>query len=482
MTQLKVLSVSDLSSVQLKRFQEVIKLAGSEEHLKGEFDADGNSKARKVIITDTEDVAGFFTPSQTSVKGVKYWRAGALYLLPKYRGKGLMYLALKEYFRSHIPGIAWIADSNTASINVFTKLGFKPYKPKEYEGIPGFWYTLTSVKNYTQESLMPSSSKKQEKLMAAAAHNPEFAKEVGVDQKVAKEFNKADQAKKKHTATNEARLNFMRSWSTVSTNEGLFDFLSKFKKHKPLTDEDYDTIVKGDLSSNVKAYLDKTVLDQKWVDKNLNEEGFHPSKFSFVDGVNQPDLSKVVDHLEAMYKCAQDVTAKLKANTALRQKLCKQILSFSESDLADKSQELYETHQKQLHVNLISIWSKAGGKNIKGLVASSNNAKWPAADSFVWLDLQSAPKDCKFAKPVKSDVKSYVSTIDKLVSIIEASSKSIQENTIPYWDTVNFDEEPSSIDEIQQEIFSGQNGTAVDPLLGVRYLAGELLKEALKAI
>jgi len=39
---------------------------------------------------------------------------------------------------------------------------------------------------------MPSKSKKQAKLMAAAAHSPEFAKKVGVKQSVAKEFNEAD--------------------------------------------------------------------------------------------------------------------------------------------------------------------------------------------------------------------------------------------------------------------------------------------------
>ena len=35
---------------------------------------------------------------------------------------------------------------------------------------------------------MPAVSKKQEKLMQAVAHNPEFAKKVGVPQKVGKEF------------------------------------------------------------------------------------------------------------------------------------------------------------------------------------------------------------------------------------------------------------------------------------------------------
>lgn len=39
---------------------------------------------------------------------------------------------------------------------------------------------------------MPSKTKKQAKLMAAVAHNPKFAKKVGISVKVGKEFNQAD--------------------------------------------------------------------------------------------------------------------------------------------------------------------------------------------------------------------------------------------------------------------------------------------------
>lgn len=39
---------------------------------------------------------------------------------------------------------------------------------------------------------MPSKSAKQARLMAAAAHDPAFAKKVGIPVSVAKEFNKAD--------------------------------------------------------------------------------------------------------------------------------------------------------------------------------------------------------------------------------------------------------------------------------------------------
>lgn len=44
---------------------------------------------------------------------------------------------------------------------------------------------------------MPSKSAKQIRTMRGAAHDKAFAKKVGIPQKVAKEFVKADQKKKK---------------------------------------------------------------------------------------------------------------------------------------------------------------------------------------------------------------------------------------------------------------------------------------------
>lgn len=43
---------------------------------------------------------------------------------------------------------------------------------------------------------MPSSTKKQRNFMAAIAHNPSFAKKVGVPQSVGKDFNEADKGRK----------------------------------------------------------------------------------------------------------------------------------------------------------------------------------------------------------------------------------------------------------------------------------------------
>lgn len=44
---------------------------------------------------------------------------------------------------------------------------------------------------------MPSKTPKQKRTMAAAAHDPAFAKKVGIPVKVAKEFNNADKKKGK---------------------------------------------------------------------------------------------------------------------------------------------------------------------------------------------------------------------------------------------------------------------------------------------
>jgi hypothetical protein len=43
---------------------------------------------------------------------------------------------------------------------------------------------------------MPSKSPSQHRLMSAVAHNPDFAKKVGIPQKVGKEFARADEGKK----------------------------------------------------------------------------------------------------------------------------------------------------------------------------------------------------------------------------------------------------------------------------------------------
>lgn len=52
---------------------------------------------------------------------------------------------------------------------------------------------------------MPSKTEKQKRTMQAAAHNPAFAKKMGIPTKVAKEFNRADTGKKVRKGNNRGR-------------------------------------------------------------------------------------------------------------------------------------------------------------------------------------------------------------------------------------------------------------------------------------
>lgn len=45
---------------------------------------------------------------------------------------------------------------------------------------------------------MPSKTAKQARFMAAVANSPEFARKVGVPQKVGKDFHAADKARQTH--------------------------------------------------------------------------------------------------------------------------------------------------------------------------------------------------------------------------------------------------------------------------------------------
>ena len=54
---------------------------------------------------------------------------------------------------------------------------------------------------------MPSTSKKQHNFMEAVAHNPSFAKKVGVPQSVGKDFSNADKGKFSKGGDTMAKMN-----------------------------------------------------------------------------------------------------------------------------------------------------------------------------------------------------------------------------------------------------------------------------------
>jgi hypothetical protein len=78
---------------------------------------------------------------------------------------------------------------------------------------------------------VPSVSAKQKRLMDAAAHNPEFAKKVGVPVKVAKEFSQADKGRKFSKGgdmKNTSRMNKLEEMGRLNAEKA---YTSKGKKN-----------------------------------------------------------------------------------------------------------------------------------------------------------------------------------------------------------------------------------------------------------
>lgn len=144
--EIKVVSNSSLNSEQEKDLDKLLSLARKDSFL-GDNDEVGDITKHRLVILygDKEEMVGFLTPKKQSFKGVNHWRAGALFTIPKYRGKGIMFKALESFFKTHQPGISWIDDKNTASVALFKKLGFIKDKEREHDGAIGHWYIRPKI-------------------------------------------------------------------------------------------------------------------------------------------------------------------------------------------------------------------------------------------------------------------------------------------------------------------------------------------------
>ena len=84
------------------------------------------------------------------------------------------------------------ANGHKGGANMYVKLRNKGWP----QGYLQLLCANCNVRKEMKRRRMPSKSKAQRNFMAAAAHNPKFAKKAGVPVSVAKEFNAADKGKK----------------------------------------------------------------------------------------------------------------------------------------------------------------------------------------------------------------------------------------------------------------------------------------------
>lgn len=102
-------------------------------------------RPRQVVIDDrTGVVVGCFEPRETVQGGVTWYRTNRPYVVPAYRGRGIMRHVLSHWYQDRQPAVAWIRDDNRASIALFQSLGFKPEwaMPVGPDDTPGHEYIL----------------------------------------------------------------------------------------------------------------------------------------------------------------------------------------------------------------------------------------------------------------------------------------------------------------------------------------------------
>lgn len=115
---------------------------------------------------------------------------------------------------------------------------------------------------------MPSKSKSQARFMAAAAHNPEFAKDAGISTKAAKEWNKADEKagtlKKSSDKPERVKESTMRGWmDTIQDAE--------------LANEIDDADVQTDISLRSPSMFEQ-FGDAEWDEEHADpQEPYEPS-------------------------------------------------------------------------------------------------------------------------------------------------------------------------------------------------------------
>lgn len=278
------------------------------------------------------------------------------------------------------------------------------------------------------------------------------------------------------------------SRSLKSTNEGFIsDIIDIFKPgKKKLSDKEiYDMTYSREYERLVSEYLDSSLRDNRWCEKNLtNNSVTIPSHIAFIDGKNNPSFAPLMTSLIQAKTEAMKVISNFKSNIQLRKKLCNQISRLGEDEY-EKADKLYEANKNKLISNLPLEYAKSGGKLIscvgmkKGTTFPISREDLPSFTTYY----DDAPEGCELAGPNIQNKDNYLKAIENLLIIIKEAYSVVSDNYIPYWDICSIDYDDLEYgDEIIDEIFNNQHNCPTEPLQTFGHMARRLLIDMLRAI
>lgn len=249
-------------------------------------------------------------------------------------------------------------------------------------------------------------------------------------------------------------------------------------------------------SQALRKLFDGTIFSDAWVNSNLKgakERKPLASKKAFISGVNEPDLSKLVQLVSGpMLKVTQEVVKEFEENTKLRLRLFAMIKGKN----AEYADEVYEKYKSQLFDNPSTRWIEAGGKPVPCVGGGTESGKgtWPVTQVFSKRDnamhwstfgyiTDKAPDGCVLSRPTMENHKEYAAAISKLLAVLEQSSKLYNACYVDYWEGLEIEyNELSNGDDIYDMIATGQHDVLHDVPAGLAALCIDLLKEAYFAL
>jgi hypothetical protein len=139
----------------------------------------------------------------------------------------------------------------------------------------------------SEERLVPSVSKKQERFMQAVAHNPAFAKKAGVPQSVGKEFTKSGGGMAESKKMVKKEVSFMKSKGAPKS----------MIKHEM---GEMKGMKKGGMAASKMGAVktaapsrDGIAVKGKTVGKNLGDSGKNVGIMGGAKGMNKGGMSKM---------------------------------------------------------------------------------------------------------------------------------------------------------------------------------------------
>lgn len=125
-----------LGSDEVVLFHRLLATAGSDEFIGREYVTWINSFDRFVLYFLGSAMVGFTRPFEMTFDHRVVHRSGTVYLLPEYRGSGIMFGILKLFYKTHRPAVAWINESNLKSATLYGALGFRV---SSVQGMGSWW-------------------------------------------------------------------------------------------------------------------------------------------------------------------------------------------------------------------------------------------------------------------------------------------------------------------------------------------------------